>query len=989
MSRRIDRAFARYRDHGDPLALARVFDLAAGELYRLAWHLCGDRHVAEDLVQTTFLVAIEDARGPAPQRAVLPWLCGVLTNRARMRWRRQRVEQQAAATLPPAPPAADDPVERVALRELSDVARARLHALPQPYRQVCVLHLEQGLAPHEIASATARPDATVRSQLQRGLDMLRRALPLAFGVAARAAMPAPDLPAMRARVLAQAKAPSAAVAASGTPLGALLAGLCAALALVAAGVWWWTAALPGLPVESGAVVTQAGEAGSAALAAAAKAPSPQRELAPVAQAAEVGAELLVRVVYASDGAAAAGAGVRFVPQRDDGQLWEREVHADEHGVARFCAPLSGLAQLFADRGGAVEVDVRRGGVTRVDLVVPQGITVRGMVCDGESVPVVGASVWLSHAERDPRTGGVLTTTGADGSFLLRDVTPGRLLAVWSEAMSASVFEVVPALEQGEFAPQFVLTTSGAGSLRGVVRDERGAPIANAKLQLGEALAPWRYGDAPRGLPGRNTSSDERGGFVFVGIRPDPELVWQLRVCAPTRALVHMPVVIDGPATLHVILPPEARLVGTARSADGEAAWRGEVEIAVAELLHRRQFLPRWAQLSAAPGRDGRFCIGNVPAGHLGARAADGVDIANAEFDFRAGDERHWDAVLRERMIVGEVVDERGRPAGGVSVAAVNAAFPDVPPTQTDRSGKFRIDGLDAAVYELVVGNDPFDGLVRMAGVVPNTTPLRITLPASYLPNARIGLRIDAAGGAAPPVVRLRRIRQSGPPDMLEVRNIGDQFLSPRLRAGTYQVGVFVFGLGRRELGPVTLAVDQMLELPPVRFVTPGALAIELDGFEAAGRLVRVGLANGAENDCDFVVVPARRQTLPGLQPGTYWLEVEDYALCGAAVQVESGQTTVVRLNLPKERLLRVVLPEVVSPTMTWVWLDGRGQFAGQWRQRDLSQRRESDAGPSEMRVAPGSYSVEAHDARGLLARMVVDVTEQTQEIRLPGAPRPH
>src|SRR5262245_41201396 len=84
-----DGAFARYRACGDSRALAAVFDAVAPELLRIALHLTQDRHAAEDLVQSTFLVAIEDRARWDQQRGVVPWLLGILANRARRHRREQ------------------------------------------------------------------------------------------------------------------------------------------------------------------------------------------------------------------------------------------------------------------------------------------------------------------------------------------------------------------------------------------------------------------------------------------------------------------------------------------------------------------------------------------------------------------------------------------------------------------------------------------------------------------------------------------------------------------------------------------------------------------------------------------------------------------------------------------------------------------------------------------------------------------------------------
>ncbi|HEX6885264.1 MAG TPA: hypothetical protein VF530_17960, partial [Planctomycetota bacterium] len=56
-----DRRFAEFRRTGAPAALAEVYDLVAPELLRLALHLARDPAAAEDALQATFVVAIEEA----------------------------------------------------------------------------------------------------------------------------------------------------------------------------------------------------------------------------------------------------------------------------------------------------------------------------------------------------------------------------------------------------------------------------------------------------------------------------------------------------------------------------------------------------------------------------------------------------------------------------------------------------------------------------------------------------------------------------------------------------------------------------------------------------------------------------------------------------------------------------------------------------------------------------------------------------------------
>src|SRR5688572_3584248 len=89
-----DAAFRRYLRSGDAAAIADLFDIAAGDLHRTAMHLVGDDATAHDLVQTTFLVALEH-QGFDQRRPVLPWLAGILRNQASMvhRRRAQRLDR--------------------------------------------------------------------------------------------------------------------------------------------------------------------------------------------------------------------------------------------------------------------------------------------------------------------------------------------------------------------------------------------------------------------------------------------------------------------------------------------------------------------------------------------------------------------------------------------------------------------------------------------------------------------------------------------------------------------------------------------------------------------------------------------------------------------------------------------------------------------------------------------------------------------------------
>src|SRR5262245_40460092 len=80
--RRLERLFERYRRRGDVAALAKVFDRTAPEVLRVANVLAAQPAEAEDLLQATFLTAIERADAYDATRPLVPWLVGILRNHA-------------------------------------------------------------------------------------------------------------------------------------------------------------------------------------------------------------------------------------------------------------------------------------------------------------------------------------------------------------------------------------------------------------------------------------------------------------------------------------------------------------------------------------------------------------------------------------------------------------------------------------------------------------------------------------------------------------------------------------------------------------------------------------------------------------------------------------------------------------------------------------------------------------------------------------------
>lgn len=282
--RRLQRLFERFRTKGDVRALGIVFDEVAPELYRVAVHLARDLHTAEDLVQSTFLAAIESRERWNADRPLVPWLLGILARKA-------AYAQRANARTPDpdrlTTRSVDDPSRDSESRETHDMLVRLLEKTATPYREVLVMHLCEEKSAAEIARDLGRAPGTVRVQIHRGLEALRKQLPVGIATAVVASALAPrGLSLVRGSVVraAHAAVASTAVHASAATVIAVTGGsvmkiawIGAASAAVLCGAWL---ALREAPATTNAAVAVEHVASTSAPS------SPERALATESAAAE-------------------------------------------------------------------------------------------------------------------------------------------------------------------------------------------------------------------------------------------------------------------------------------------------------------------------------------------------------------------------------------------------------------------------------------------------------------------------------------------------------------------------------------------------------------------------------------------------------------------------------------------------------------------------------------------------------------------------------
>ena len=142
----------------------------ASLLHQSAYLLCGDWHLAHDLVQDTLVKAYQ--HWPRVRQADRPdaYVRRILLNEARSRWRRRErtvpVSRFPEGREPVAPDASDEIARRAGLLQA-------LLVLPLRQRATVILRYLEGMSERETAAVLGCSEGTVKSQSSRALGTLR------------------------------------------------------------------------------------------------------------------------------------------------------------------------------------------------------------------------------------------------------------------------------------------------------------------------------------------------------------------------------------------------------------------------------------------------------------------------------------------------------------------------------------------------------------------------------------------------------------------------------------------------------------------------------------------------------------------------------------------------------------------------------------------------------------------------------------------------
>jgi RNA polymerase sigma-70 factor (ECF subfamily) len=181
---RLTAALARDLDGAFPILVAEHQD----RLYTIALRMLGDPHEAEEATQDALVRAYRALAGYDHGRTVdlrlRGWLATIVLNVCRTRLARRTSRGRPAVSLDvtflgdaePRNPDDRSPAATAQRRDEHAAWNARLLQLPPAYRAAVILRHVDGLSYPEAAVTLGRSEGTVKSQVHRGIGLLRAML---------------------------------------------------------------------------------------------------------------------------------------------------------------------------------------------------------------------------------------------------------------------------------------------------------------------------------------------------------------------------------------------------------------------------------------------------------------------------------------------------------------------------------------------------------------------------------------------------------------------------------------------------------------------------------------------------------------------------------------------------------------------------------------------------------------------------------------------
>ncbi len=174
-SREAERALIARAANGDSRAARELYDAHALRVHRIAFRMCGDTELANDLTQDTFIRVFRQLGQFRGESAFGTWVHRVAVSvvlNARVRVKRH--QQEVALDDTPLY-ATDDPLLRID-PDLRDRMHAAIDALPDGLRLALLMHAFEGYTHAEIGAALGIAEGTSKTRVFDARNQVRAAL---------------------------------------------------------------------------------------------------------------------------------------------------------------------------------------------------------------------------------------------------------------------------------------------------------------------------------------------------------------------------------------------------------------------------------------------------------------------------------------------------------------------------------------------------------------------------------------------------------------------------------------------------------------------------------------------------------------------------------------------------------------------------------------------------------------------------------------------
>ena len=727
---------------------------ATRALQRIAIAIVGDAATAEDIVQGAWLESLKDSN----RDKGMGWMRRLVRHRSIDSYRRRlRAPEPLSGQSQEGP--ADGSHDHTAQLALQRELIEAVEALREPYRGVLFMRYFEGMGPAAIAQRQGASVHTIKSQLQRGLDQLRRKLAPNHHQGERWS---PALLAFAGTdgVRLAAPASGASVLAPTVLIAMKTLWIPAVLFLALFGGWW--------------AFSSDGDAAKGALSQAVEERTSHSELAGHAESGGSNGstkerEVLPKSVQATEPAAtAASTGSLQVQVLDQAGGPVAGVHVIASAVVelpqyralyRARSNAQGWAVLEDMPAGAytlrtdrhrpkpnVEVQIEPGAELSRTLTLLRGVRVTGQVVDEAGRPVTDAQVWMTSNSSGWTRGGVVGRSDGKGNFTILDAPKDQSIGALAAGFAPSQLVDLDLHDTSGGSAELVLKlVRGGAAVSGQVRDAAGRPLPGVLVAVGDTR---RYGDMrPDGTFAENWSplsaqTDAQGRYHLVGLEAGKHRV-QMRAAGWARWSGSFEVETGQVARVDATMVPGLTLRGVVTGGDGQPvagarilALRepitesylqgGQVDYygafgAVGRLTDSQG---RYSMDRVAPGETILYALEPKPEGYVPFE-----DIAFVkEHRVLRGESEEWNPVITDGQVIeGRLMYNDGAPIEGMFIILTGQKGEGhrVVPCE---SGEFRFKSLGAGPYNLRVQMwdvPPGKQEPSLAGIYPGGAPVEL------------------------------------------------------------------------------------------------------------------------------------------------------------------------------------------------------------------------------------------------------------------------